>query len=264
MPILITTEEMEAVPDSGCSSLSSSGKEIESPSVRSRNSQLSEDEPFSPAGVKSFASGSCNSSSQDSLEPLEQGSACPAQVLIQQFEIEDSSSSPSKRNNRLRHIFRVGRDKDISRSKKYSWPQLNCGELGGCPTTKPNNLVDSLLHVRNVLHEGNVIQNRTYQSENSTGGSHVIVARVSSREDPGPFPLRPRINGLGHHKSASFPSLGSVPCLKYKLLKEGQVQVCRVQHSRNVFSKIASSKFMRRWETHQLMLERDEIVAKIV
>lgn len=254
---------MDTAPDSGCSSISSSGKGIESPSVQSRNSQVSEDEPFSPVGGKSFASGSCNSSSQDSLE---QGSVCPAQVLIQQFEIEDSNSSPSKRNNRLKQmIFRSGRAKHASHSKKYSWPQFNCGELGGfATTTKPNNLIDPLLHTRNGLDEGNVIQNRTYRSGISIDRSHVTLARASSREDPGPFPLRPRINGLGHHKSASFPSLGSVPCLKYKLLKEGQVQICRVQHSRNVFSKIASSKFMRRWETHQLILERDEIVAKIV
>lgn len=41
---------------------------------------------------------------------------------------------------------------------------------------------------------------------------------------------------------------------KFKLIHEGDIQVCRLNHSRTLISKVLSSKFLRRWEGHHLYL----------
>uniref|UniRef100_A0A8C5D330 C-Maf-inducing protein n=1 Tax=Gouania willdenowi TaxID=441366 RepID=A0A8C5D330_GOUWI len=42
--------------------------------------------------------------------------------------------------------------------------------------------------------------------------------------------------------------------MRYKLLHEGDIQVCALKHPRTFLSKILSSKFLRRWEPHHLTL----------
>uniref|UniRef100_A0A8C9TNK0 C-Maf-inducing protein n=1 Tax=Scleropages formosus TaxID=113540 RepID=A0A8C9TNK0_SCLFO len=42
--------------------------------------------------------------------------------------------------------------------------------------------------------------------------------------------------------------------MRYKLLQEGDIQVCVVKHPRTFLSKILTSKFLRRWEPHHLSL----------
>ncbi|XP_062245351.1 C-Maf-inducing protein [Platichthys flesus] len=42
--------------------------------------------------------------------------------------------------------------------------------------------------------------------------------------------------------------------MRYKLLHEGDIQVCVVKHPRTFLSKILTSKFLRRWEPHHLTL----------
>ncbi|KAF0040836.1 hypothetical protein F2P81_006734 [Scophthalmus maximus] len=49
-----------------------------------------------------------------------------------------------------------------------------------------------------------------------------------------------------HHCSSSG--------MRYKLLHEGDIQVCVVKHPRTFLSKILTSKFLRRWEPHHLTL----------
>ena len=41
---------------------------------------------------------------------------------------------------------------------------------------------------------------------------------------------------------------------KFKLINEGDVQICRLDHSSTLLSKILSSKFLRKWETHHVQL----------
>ncbi|XP_048576400.1 C-Maf-inducing protein-like [Nematostella vectensis] len=41
---------------------------------------------------------------------------------------------------------------------------------------------------------------------------------------------------------------------KFKLIHEGDIQVCRLNHSRTLISKVLSSKFLRRWEAHHVFL----------
>lgn len=42
--------------------------------------------------------------------------------------------------------------------------------------------------------------------------------------------------------------------MRYKLLHEGDIQVCALKHPRTFLSKILTSKFLRRWEPHHLSL----------
>uniref|UniRef100_A0A669DPP2 C-Maf inducing protein n=1 Tax=Oreochromis niloticus TaxID=8128 RepID=A0A669DPP2_ORENI len=66
-------------------------------------------------------------------------------------------------------------------------------------------------------------------------------------------------------ESNNNTKLGAGPCkrslhhcsssgMRYKLLHEGDIQVCVVKHPRTFLSKILTSKFLRRWEPHHLTL----------
>ena len=42
---------------------------------------------------------------------------------------------------------------------------------------------------------------------------------------------------------------------KFKLVHEGDIQVCRLNLSSTLLSKILSSKFLRKWESHHIVLD---------
>lgn len=66
---------------------------------------------------------------------------------------------------------------------------------------------------------------------------------------------------LEHPAVTNSPSRPPSSCAgpRYKLLNEGDIQVCRLNHTRTVISKIMSSKWLRRWESHHLVLGESEI-----
>ncbi|XP_064437087.1 C-Maf-inducing protein isoform X3 [Mirounga angustirostris] len=64
--------------------------------------------------------------------------------------------------------------------------------------------------------------------------------------------------------------MGAVPCrralllcngMRYKLLQEGDIQVCVIRHPRTFLSKILTSKFLRRWEPHHLTLADNSLAS---
>ncbi|XP_042894636.1 C-Maf-inducing protein [Parasteatoda tepidariorum] len=64
----------------------------------------------------------------------------------------------------------------------------------------------------------------------------------------------------GRRSNCSTPCRSPVPPSspqgpRFKLIYEGQVHLCRLNHTRTVISKLLSSRFLRRWETHHLILE---------
>ncbi|XP_072278820.1 C-Maf-inducing protein [Pyxicephalus adspersus] len=68
---------------------------------------------------------------------------------------------------------------------------------------------------------------------------------------------------LGEMSAPEGGKMGAVPCrrslvhfngMRYKLLQEGDIQVCVIRHPRTFLSKILTSKFLRRWEPHHLTL----------
>lgn len=52
--------------------------------------------------------------------------------------------------------------------------------------------------------------------------------------------------------------------MRYKLLHEGDIQVCVVKHPRTFLSKILTSKFLRRWEPHHLALTDSSLTSATV
>ncbi|KAG5848551.1 hypothetical protein ANANG_G00099650 [Anguilla anguilla] len=64
--------------------------------------------------------------------------------------------------------------------------------------------------------------------------------------------------GNNNNKMGAGPGrrtlLHSSSGMRYKLLQEGDIQVCVVKHPRTFLSKILTSKFLRRWEPHHLTL----------
>lgn len=91
---------------------------------------------------------------------------------------------------------------------------------------------------------------------------------------------RARYYSLGHHDMIRLSSSGtrgtSTSAVtsnstnarrnqqRYKLLTEGQIQVCRVPHAKNILEKIRFSRFLRRWEDHYLHLDQCEITSTTV
>lgn len=61
----------------------------------------------------------------------------------------------------------------------------------------------------------------------------------------------------GHHRKHGSKA-------KFKLIVEGDIQVCRLNHTRTIISKIMNSKYLRRWECHRLILGETDIVSSTV
>ncbi|XP_008556935.1 C-Maf-inducing protein [Microplitis demolitor] len=67
--------------------------------------------------------------------------------------------------------------------------------------------------------------------------------------------LEQQSTGCSSTSGSSSPSPSPGPAgPRYKPVTEGDIQVCYLNHTRTVVSKILSSKFLRRWETHHLYL----------
>lgn len=94
----------------------------------------------------------------------------------------------------------------------------------------------------------------------SSDSSDCSALAGPSNERPGSRPGSP---------PGSVPGAQAAPtsCFhgpKFKLTHEGDLQLCRLNHSRTVISKILSSKFLRRWETHKIVLGTSEMSSKTV
>ena len=85
--------------------------------------------------------------------------------------------------------------------------------------------------------------------------SKLSISRTSSMDEGiFPSPLNSPVR--------STPSSPIGP--KFKIIHEGDIHLCRLNHQRTVISKILSSTFLRRWETHRLYLTSVNIASKTV
>ncbi|XP_055030928.2 C-Maf-inducing protein [Misgurnus anguillicaudatus] len=101
----------------------------------------------------------------------------------------------------------------------------------------------------NELHN-----NQFYPSEESKP----LLGEMSAQQPP----LPPE--GNNNHKSGPCSKrslLHSSSGMRYKLLQEGDIQVCVVKHPRTFLSKILTSKFLRRWEPHHLTLTEGSLLS---
>jgi hypothetical protein len=93
----------------------------------------------------------------------------------------------------------------------------------------------------------------------SSSSSSQASSTEGSIGHPSP-PDSPIVNG--HSRSPHKNSNSNGP--KYKLLHEGDIQLCRLNHTRTIVSKIMNSKYLRRWESHHLVLGQSEIYSHTV
>uniref|UniRef100_A0A8V5GSQ6 C-Maf-inducing protein PH domain-containing protein n=1 Tax=Melopsittacus undulatus TaxID=13146 RepID=A0A8V5GSQ6_MELUD len=75
---------------------------------------------------------------------------------------------------------------------------------------------------------------------------------------------------LGEMSALEVNNMGAAPCrrallhrngMRYKLLQEGDIQVCVIRYPRTFLSKILTSKFLRRWEPHHLILADNSVTS---
>ena len=92
----------------------------------------------------------------------------------------------------------------------------------------------------------------------------VTMALDNKHDKSSTTPLLPQSQTLGrtlHHATAMMINGGE---LKYKLLRESYIQVCRISHGSNVVNKLLNLKFMRRWESHNIVLGESTIFSRTV
>lgn len=89
--------------------------------------------------------------------------------------------------------------------------------------------------------------------DRSGGGSG---DRGQRAEDGRAHPAEPPPGPEGTRPAAAPCRRALLHCngMRYKLLQEGDIQVCVIRHPRTFLSKILTSKFLRRWEPHHLTL----------
>ncbi|RXN24739.1 C-Maf-inducing [Labeo rohita] len=100
----------------------------------------------------------------------------------------------------------------------------------------------------NELHN-----NQFYPSEESKP----LLGEMSAQQPPPP-------EGNNNHKAGPCSKrslLHSSSGMRYKLLQEGDIQVCVVKHPRTFLSKLLTSKYLRRWEPHHLTLTDSSLVS---
>ena len=88
------------------------------------------------------------------------------------------------------------------------------------------------------------------------------AVHVAGKSDVGVAPLMGEAAAAA--VSAAVANSSSVTGRRFKLLAEGDIQLCRLTHSGTVINKILSSKFLRRWETHHLFLNDACLSSKTV
>jgi hypothetical protein len=88
----------------------------------------------------------------------------------------------------------------------------------------------------------------------SVGGS---ASRVGSRSP----------TGMAEGQQAPATAVGGPGAIngtKYRLIADGDVQVCRLNHTRTIVSKIMNSRYLRRWEHHHIALGQTGIYSTTV
>ncbi|CAM2101120.1 unnamed protein product [Caretta caretta] len=78
---------------------------------------------------------------------------------------------------------------------------------------------------------------------------------------------------LGEMSATEGSKMGAARCrrpllhcngMRYKLLQEGDIQVCVIRHPRTFLSKILTSKFLRRWEPHHVTLADNSLASATI
>jgi len=90
---------------------------------------------------------------------------------------------------------------------------------------------------------------RTVSAEN------VRLEEIGSSSSSSSCPRTPSSHHHGRHAGQGQ---------RCKLIHEGEIQLCRLNHTRTIISKIMNSKYLRRWESHLLILGDEQMESDTV
>ena len=96
----------------------------------------------------------------------------------------------------------------------------------------------------------------------SSSESRGTLSALCSPNTPTP-PSSPVV-GKPHSSRLVKQRCGLGPRSKFKLIEDGDIQLCRLNHTRTIISKIMNSKYLRRWEMHHLIFGPNEVSSTTV
>lgn len=155
------------------------------------------------------------------------------------------SKSPKSKNKAFLSNFKSGtKSADFSNSSLYSCNSSSGGTSSG--------VVAPIASPEVISPTGSSLSSKFSDYSNSDLSQEQYVMPA----------LKDFSSELNFQSNVSLANTNSQ--VKFKLLHEGDIQVCYLNHSRTILSKVLSSKFLRRWETHHIYLKEDYICSKTV
>lgn len=172
-----------------------------------------------------------------------------------------SNGDISAHSSNFRWLFRKSHS-----AEKVSEPE-NFSKSNVLPGFRHNFLAVDVASPNCVVVRNDIKRSVSAESEriSSSGSSRPSSLDSFSSSNPSDGMSGSDVFGLAGSSASlcrSVPTIPSGP--KFKLIHEGDIQVCRLNHSRTVINKILSSKFLRRWENHHLFLTKTQINSKTV
>lgn len=170
-----------------------------------------------------------------------------------------SNGDISAPSGNFRWLFRKSHSADkVSEPESFSKSNV-------LPGFRHNFLTVDIGSANCVLVHNDIKRSVSAESQNISPSSIQGSMDLHSLSSPAEGMSSSDICGLAGSSTSlcrSVPTIPSGP--KFKLIHEGDIQVCRLNHTRTVINKILSSKFLRRWETHHLFLSKTQISSKTV
>ncbi|XP_069681421.1 C-Maf-inducing protein-like isoform X2 [Periplaneta americana] len=161
-----------------------------------------------------------------------------------------------------------------NKNKNHNYSQLSISGSSSSSSENTSNIAPP--SSSSTSSASSSIRQNSVESSSSTSGSSsalsdsVIPSPVSPTVVTTIAPVQQTTLPTSLLQTTSLPIyLGSGGTLsplgpgpRFKPLLEGDIQVCYLNHTRTVVSKILSSKFLRRWESHHLYLNDSCISSK--
>ncbi|CAG0888238.1 unnamed protein product [Darwinula stevensoni] len=193
-------------------------------------------------------------------------SGSPSTSLQEDIDSQESSSSRTSIQQALEEVINNPLLQEPESPSPYNCKKEN----NFVPIKKANRDLPIVLNLKR-----NTSQNEYMQRRNSLGE---ILSPITGEDIIIPSSLHHRDNLLSHSDpnlmaegaTSSCSSLPLKACIatprhakrKLKLLEDGEVQVCCIPQHRKLLHKILTSKYLRRWETHHLILTDSAIISK--
>lgn len=177
-------------------------------------------------------------------------------VVSNKFKMA-SNGDISAHSSNFRWLFRKSHSADKVSEESFSKSNV-------LPGFKHNFLSVDMTSPNCVVVRNDIKRSVSAESESISSSSRQSSLDLHSTS-PGDGLNGSEVFGLAGSSSSPCRSVPTIPSgPKFKLIHEGDIQLCRLNHCRTVINKILSSKFLRRWENHHLFLSTTQINSKTV